>query len=219
MVNKIIKFSTILLITIICFTGCDAPRFEDASTIVDSVNFKTEYEGFNLDNYELNIDKENPFKYLTNGNLFNVIKSNAIIYFGYPEDRMSREVVNILLDLSNEKDLDNIYYMNVLVNRSNYELVNDELKMVEEGSSLYLEMIKLLDSNLKSLEIRKDDVIYKIDDKIIDAPSILFIKDGKVLKYYNDFSLYTNKEFIGFSEKDIVSIKNELSILIDKVKN
>ena len=219
MVNKILKFSTILLITLICFTGCDTPRFEDASTVVDSVNFKTEYENLNHENYELTIDKENPFKYLTDGNVLNVIKGDSIIYFGYPEDCMSREVVNILLDLSKEKELENIYYMNVLVNRTNYELIDNELKKVSEGSSLYLEMIKFLDSNLESLEIKKDDVVYKAEDKIIDSPAILFIKDGKIVEYYDDFGQTLDEEFIGFGKKDIVLIKDELNILIDKIKN
>lgn len=219
MVKRSFKFLTILLISFVFITGCDAPKVEKVDNVIDGINFKTEYEKFNGEKLVLEIEKENPFKYLTEDNVLEVISSSSIIYFGYPDSNLCRGMVDILLELAKDEKIDNIYYMNVLDNRASYEIIDDELKEVKEGTSVYYKIIKYLGSNLDNLVVEENEQIYETLEKGINAPALLFIKDGNIVSYYDDFHEFKLDEFVGFGEKDILKIKEDLSNLIEKIKN
>ena len=93
----------ILIISIFLICGCDIkPQIEKEEQVIDGLNFKVEYENYNSTNYQLNIEKDNNFKYLDMNNINNVFSSNNIIFIGEPQDNKSRYLVDSLNNI--EKD-------------------------------------------------------------------------------------------------------------------
>ena len=63
----------ILIISIFLICGCEIkPQIEKEEQVIDGLNFKVEYEKYNSTKYQLNIEKDNNFKYLDMNNINNV---------------------------------------------------------------------------------------------------------------------------------------------------
>ena len=106
------KKYVILIISIFLICGCEIkPQIEKEEQVIDGLNFKVEYENYNSLNYQLNIEKDNNFKYLDMNNIKNVFSSNNVIFIGEPQDNKSRYLVNSLNDIQKDYDVD-IYYYN-----------------------------------------------------------------------------------------------------------
>lgn len=214
----------ILLVVIgICY---NKPSIEKEKEVLDGINFKTEFENKNQEGYPLNIKKENPFKYLTSQNMDEVLKENNIILFGYPESNITRALIEQLLKLSEELDINEIYYYNVLENSSKYKLEADEqtkeIKVVKEKdcTESFAKLKEYFSKYLISQEIKSSDgKIYQTDDQTLAVPSLVFIKDNKVLEFYNDFPKKEQEEFSGFGETELEKLKNDIYILVEKIQN
>ncbi len=98
-----------LIIILLCFfcLACGKEKEENA--------FKKEYEQYNDQYLELDIQEDNIIKYSTKEEVNEIIDSGTgVIYIGKPDDERSRRVVDILLDVSDNTDLDVIYYLSQL---------------------------------------------------------------------------------------------------------
>ncbi len=228
--------SIFIIIVLIIIVGCsyNSPTIEKEQNVMDGINFKAEFENASQEKFQLLIEKENPFKYLNEDNMEGVFQNTNIIFLGYPESNISRAVVKELLDLSKELEIEDIYYYNVLNNRSQYILTpvsdkkeNEDVKepkyeitkTKEQTKSFekiktylkkYLAKQTITDSNGKK---------YEVPEKTILAPAIVFIKDGKITSYYSNFPKKEQEEFIGFNEKDLKKLKDNLVKLIENIKN
>ena len=179
--NIVILF---VLVIIICLTGCELPSIKKAETVLDGISFKVEYEEYNENGfYPLNIEKENPMKYVTVDNFKTVLSSDSVIYLGYAECNICRNVVDILVN--EDIDIEDIYYIDVNKIRNNLDVVNDKIKVINEGTSEYAYLLEYLNDYTDDYVISKDDKVYNTNYKIIYAPALLFIKDGNLVKYYN----------------------------------
>lgn len=147
----------------------------------DALKFKEEYELLNgkydeetnvtLDN--MDIDKNNPFKYLKDEEVLEKLTDGTnIIYFGYPEDGFSRRAVEVLLEFAKQKKIDTIYYYNFLNLREIYENNSDEEKV-----KLYEDIINILDKYLTDTYTEG----IRSGIKRLNAPDVYFIKDGRIV--------------------------------------
>lgn len=191
----------ILIISIFLICGCDIkPQIEKEEQVIDGLNFKVEYENYNSTNYQLNIEKDNNFKYLDMNNINNVFSSNNIIFIGEPQDNKSRYLVDSLNNI--EKDYKNdIYYYNYKDNNPKYEIKDEKLVKTSDGTKLYNEMLEKLNDYITTLNVEKEEQVYKTEEKVFSTPAVIFILDKKIYGYYDDFEFDTTSNNIKLTDQ------------------
>ena len=153
--------------------------------ITDAKKFKEEYESLNnlkdengANKYlNLTIPENNPIKYATISDIENLFDNKtAIVYFGFNTCPWCRNLVPVLIDTAINNGIDNIYYMSIKDIRDTKELdENGNIKTTKEGSSEYQKLLELFDESLDVYDGLNDNNV-----KRIYAPTVFFIKDGKV---------------------------------------
>lgn len=177
-------------LAIISYLGVKNSEFSDA------LKFKKEYESLNgkvsygENKYkDLNISKNNPIKYSNSDEIIDVINNGTgIIYLGFPECPWCRTAVPVLLDVAKDNKIDKIYYLNIKDERDSYVIedgkltlaLNDDGKEIK-GTKGYFRLLDALKDNLSDYIISYEDKTYEVGEKRIYAPSVIFVKDGKVL--------------------------------------
>lgn len=193
----------IILIISICFLlcGCEiTPQIEKEEQVIDGLNFKVEYENYNSTNYQLNIDKDNNFKYIDMNNINKVFSSNNIIFIGDPKDDKSRYTVSTLIKLKKDYNVD-IYYYNYEENNPKYEITDEKLEKTKDGTELYNEMLKRLEKYITPLNIEKDSKVYTTEEKNFSNPALVFIVNNKIYGYYDDFEFDVTKNNVVLTEQ------------------
>lgn len=191
--QKILMILTPILcaaLAIISYLGVKNSEFSDA------LKFKKEYESLNgkvsygENKYkDLNISKNNPIKYSNSDEIIDVINNGTgIIYLGFPECPWCRTAVPVLLDVAKDNKIDKIYYLNIKDERDSYVIEDGKLTLAlnddgEEikGTEGYFKLLDALKDNLSDYIISYEDKTYEVGEKRIYAPSVIFVKDGKVL--------------------------------------
>ena len=180
------KKAILIILTLILITGCRTSS---------SILFKQEFEKENYNNsVKVSIPSDNPFVYITDSDLLKKIenKDNIIVLFGYSKSKETREVLNNLLKVSNNLNIDKIYYLDILEIRDEKNIENDEIKTIKQGTEEYNKIIELLKDNLKD---------YVVNDKVVGKR----IYAGELLKISNK-TITINSN----SNKDYDSIYNFL---------
>ena len=162
----------------------------------EAIKFKEEYEKYNDKDASsdkkyssLNLSENNPIKYSTYDNIIDVIKNQTgIIYLGFPECPWCRSVVPVLFDVAKDNDIDTIYYLNIKDDRTSYIVEDDKLVYEldengkeKKGTDDYHKLLKVLDKHLTEYTVSYDGKVYETGEKRIYAPTVIFVKDGKVL--------------------------------------
>ena len=164
----------------------------------DAIKFKKEYESLNNkirneDGHKIKsikISENNPIKYSNYDEVLSVIKEGTgIIYLGYPDCPWCRTALPVLLEAANDYKIDTIYYINMKNERDDYEVKDGKIvyKKDENGNDIkgtkgYFKLLKVLDSELDDYIITdKDDKEYKVGEKRIYVPFIIFVQDGKIV--------------------------------------
>lgn len=193
----------IILVISICFLLCSCeitPQIEKEEQVIDGLNFKVEYENYNSTNYQLNIDKDNNFKYIDMNNINKVFSSNNIIFIGDPKDDKSRYTVSTLIKLKKDYNVD-IYYYNYEENNPKYEITDEKLEKTKDGTELYNEMLKRLEKYITPLNIEKDSKVYTTEEKNFSNPALVFIVNNKIYGYYDDFEFDVTKNNVVLTEQ------------------
>ena len=173
----------VLLFLTFLLTGCFNEKKVEKKT--DEMKFKEEYESLNgkkdkkgNDYVEISIPDDNKMVYATYDEIIDVIKNkNGVIYFGFPECPWCRTSVPILIDAINELGIDKIYYFNALDMRDETKLdENGNVVVVKEGTDEYKELLELLKDYISEYKDLNDPTI-----KRIYFPTVIFVKDGKVI--------------------------------------
>ena len=132
------------------------------ATVKVNNNFSNEY---NL------VDENNVFVYKSIDDiLITLDKGTGIIFLGFPESSWCQSYVKNLNDIAIEKNIDIIYYYNFKTIRDN----NTE--------------------KYKKLVSRLDDYLYldDTDSYRIYAPTLVIVKEGKIIAFDNETSLMTS---------------------------
>lgn len=191
----------ILIISIFLICGCEIkPQIEKEEQVIDGLNFKVEYENYNSTNYQLNIEKDNNFKYLDMNNINNVFSSNNVIFIGEPQDNKSRYLVDSLNNIEKDYNID-IYYYNYKDNNPKYEIKDEKLVKTSDGTKLYSEMLEKLNDYVTTLNVEKEEQVYKTEEKIFSTPAIVFILDKKIYGYYDDFEFDSSSNNIKLTDQ------------------
>lgn len=200
----------------------------------DSLKFKEEYEALNgvivykdLKYSNLEIDENNPIKYSNYDEIINIIKEGSgIIYLGFPECPWCRSALPILFNAVKENDINTIYYLNIKNDRDSY-VVKDEKLVYEvdnegkekKGTEGYFKLLEVLDKHLTEYTISYEGKTYETGEKRIYAPTVIFVRDGKVLGLHvstvssqkSGFDKMTDEqidELFGIYEDYILEMKN-----------
>lgn len=191
----------ILIISIFLICGCEIkPQIEKEEQVIDGLNFKVEYENYNSTNYQLNIEKDNNFKYLDMNNINNVFSSNNVIFIGEPQDNKSRYLVESLNNIEKDYNID-IYCYNYKDNNPKYEIKDEKLVKISDGTKLYNEMLEKLNDYITTLNVEKDHQVYKTEEKVFSTPAIVFILDKKIYGYYDDFEFDSSSNKIKLTDQ------------------
>jgi len=191
----------ILIISIFLICGCEIkPQIEKEEQVIDGLNFKVEYENYNSTNYQLNIEKDNNFKYLDMNNINNVFSSNNVIFIGEPQDNKTRYLVDSLNNIEKDYNID-IYYYNYKDNNPKYEIKDEKLVKTSDGTKLYNEMLEKLNNYITTLNVEKEEQVYKTEEKVFPTPAIVFILDKKIYGYYDNFEFDTTSNNIKLTDQ------------------
>jgi len=174
---KIILLATTLVIGLICLI------FNINSN--DNKKFKFEYEilnnkdnGYGNKHLEINIKENNKIKYASYEEIKKILtEGSGVIYFGFPECPWCRNIINPLLNASEETEVKNIYYFNAVDIRDKKHLdENNTIITDNEGTKEYKELVEILYDNLEEYEGLNDPTI-----KRLYFPTVVFVKDGKII--------------------------------------
>lgn len=194
------KGSMIIIIIVFLFSIFMGYRyFEDKkeTTSKDAVTFKKEYEALNNrvnpnNNKlypEVSISNDNPVKYSSYDEIFEVLKSGTgVIYFGFPECPWARNLVPVMLSAAKEVEIDTIYYLNIKDDRDVLMLnENGDIITEKEGNKKYFELVEKLDSILDDYILTDNDgKSVSTGKKRIYTPLLIFVKNGKIIAHHTD---------------------------------
>lgn len=207
----------------------------ESNVVADSVKFKEEYEKLNDKEAtqgkkykKLEISDNNPIKYSNYDEIIDVIKNKTgIIYLGFPECPWCRTALPVLFEAANDNNIDTIYYLNIKNERDSYIVKDGKLTYATDangkeikGTKGYFKLLEALDKHLSDYVITKDEKTYKVGEKRIYAPSVIFVRDGKVLGIHvstvksqsNGYEALTeecHKELYSIYDKYIEKMKSE----------
>lgn len=182
-----IKRVGILLLCCFLITGC----FNSTKNLSDNERFKVEYEKLNnkkIDNKKLrkvSITKDNNIKYSSVKDVIEMIDKDETfaVFFGFPKDEYTRNVVEELLKAEKEVGLDKLYYVDIEKVRNEFEVNNGKLICTKTCSSEYLKLVNILDKYLEEYVITYEGKKYNTNAKRLDSPCLISFIDGKV-DYY-----------------------------------
>ena len=154
---------------------------DESKELKDNEKFANEY----------NIDVNNPFKYVNSKDVLDLLDNGSgFLFLGFSSDDWSKEYAKYLYEIAKDKEIDTIYYYDVLKDRS--------------------EMTK----NFKAILTKLDEYLVKTDAKeaYLFVPKLLVIKDGTII-YENDTTALvkgnvTPKDY--WTANNIIDFKNEL---------
>lgn len=162
----------------------------------DAIKFKEEYEKYNgvkvsdkLSYSNLDIDEDNPIKYSNYDEIIDIIENKTgIIYLGFPECPWCRSVLPVLFDVLDENDIETVYYLNILNERDAYVVEDgklvyqtDDAGNEKKGTKGYFKLLEALDEHLTDYIVSFEGKEYDTNEKRIYAPTVIFVKEGKVL--------------------------------------
>ncbi len=221
-----------LLILISCgiywaVKGQDTGKNEKAN---NSTEFKEEYESLNCkvgedcDYLEVSISKDNPIVYSNYDEIFKLLEEGSgVIYFGFPECPWCRNLVPNMLEAAKDVGVDKIYYFNNKKDRDTLELKDGEVVTKEEGTKDYKKLLEKLDSVLSEYVLEdEDEKEVKTGEKRLYYPSIVVVKDGKIVDFHEgtlDSQKNPKIELTEEQKKELVetlSKKMEKSIVCDE---
>jgi hypothetical protein len=163
-------------------------------TTSDAEKFKATYEAYNnleVDEnttlFEIEIPEDNPIVIKSAGEIAKIIEEEtAIIYFGYPSNQSSRNMINILFDVLKQKGVDSIYYLDISDIRDEYKNNNTlDPELVKKGTDAYYKIVDLLSDSLQEYYVSDGGMFYyDTGVKRINAPSIAVVSKGEVVEFY-----------------------------------
>lgn len=144
---------------------------------------------------------DNVFIYKNIDEIINILKhGTGIVYLGFPECKWCQAYVPMLNEVAKENSLDEIYYFNILADRTN-------------NTEKYQEIVNILTDYLQ---------YDKEGNKRVYVPSVIAIKEGRIVgfddetaydtKGYEDPKEYWNREIMN-------NLKEKLSDMIKKVNS
>ena len=158
----------------------------------DALKFKNEYESLNNTIREsdgnlynnVNIPENNPIKYVNIEETLDLLTSKkAIIYIGANWCPWCRNMLEPMFDVAKKLNIDSIYYLNLDDEKSNYEIVDGNVKKVSTGTDAYYKLLDKLSAYLRDYELTDaDGNVYKTGEKRVYIPFFITVRNGSVVE-------------------------------------
>ena len=180
------KILLLFLTFVLLLTGCKN----------DALKFKEDYESMNgKENASgkihrtVNIDEKNPYVYATAKDIVNKIenKETFYVYFGSTLCPWCRSVIEKSIEISKNKGISKIYYVDIWDNEGN-EILRDKytlnedgsLELVIKGTDEYRKLLAYFDSVLSNYSL-KDSSGKNVptNEKRIYAPNFIYVEKGE----------------------------------------
>ncbi len=181
--------SSILLLFLIISCGCT----KEPTEITDAQKFKQDYESLNgqtnasgIKHRNVSIPSDNPFVYATAEEVAEKINNQEsfYVYFGFNSCPWCRSAIEMAIKIAKEKNIQKIYYVDVLNIRDTLELdANNKVVTKTKGSDGYYKLIEQLKNVLSDYTLKdsKGNSV-KTNEKRIFAPNYVRIVEGKAEK-------------------------------------
>lgn len=195
-----------LVMTVLLVTGCEndieSPSIEGNSQVegTDAEKFKKEYEAYNGTSdtsINLNIDTNNPIKYVSKSEVVKILEEDtAIVYIGFASCPWCRNMLPVLFDVVRENNLDTVYYFNP----SDIRGSNDDD---------YLKIMDLLSDYLSRDTETGETKLY--------VPDVYFVKSGEIVG--NNLGTVNSQEspYVALTDDQTKELKEIYQNLIDKM--
>lgn len=172
--RKIIILLIIVIIifsTIVAINNIEVNKFKKE---YESLNGKTSEDGKKY--IDVKIPADNSIIYADYKQIFKLLDSTGVIYFGFPECPWCRNAVPILIEAANETGIEKIYYMNNLKDRDIKVLKNDNIITKKEGTNNYKKLLEKLSDKASIYEGLNDNSI-----KRLYFPTVIAVKNGEIV--------------------------------------
>jgi len=192
------KFWVVLVSCMMLFTGCSKKES------MNSNSFKEEYEALNgttnsngKEYRTLNIDANNKFVEVKDEEVVEMMEKGEsfYVYFGDPMCPWCRSVLEVAVDVSNEKNVDKVYYVDIWdengdeVVRDKYALEDGKIVKKSDGSEAYAKLIELMSDVLSDYTLSDDhNNTYQVGEKRIYAPNFIKVENGKAVNMVEGIS-------------------------------
>jgi len=202
-----------IIVTLLLLVGCS----KEKEVETDALKFKKEYESLNNEKTSygdyyyrsINIDSDNPIIYKSANEVLKMIdnKETFALYFGFSDCPWCRSVIETLLEVSNDLDINNIYYVDIKNIIDILELDdNNNIITTKEGSKDYYKLLDKLSNVLDDYTLTSNDGNeVNTNTKRIYAPNIVAVVDGVATKMTTGISDKQIDAFMELSDE----IKNE----------
>lgn len=192
--KKMLVSIVLLLFVFMVFIGLIAFRDKKEENVVnsDAISFKNEYESLNnvvrdkdgKTIKEISISANNPVDIVTEEEAVSLLESGTgILYFGFPDCPWCRSMLPVLLSTLDNMNIDRLSYLNVKNIRDTLALgEKNKVEVKEEGTKGYYKILELMDEVLDPYYlISEDDKKIDTKEKRLMAPTVVAIKDGKIV--------------------------------------
>ncbi len=159
--------------------------------VTDGEKFKSEYEALNNTVRKsdgatygaMDIDKDNPIKYVSAKEAIEVLKSDsAIMYIGAPWCPWCRNAVPVLFELAKKNEVETIYYVELDDIKSTYEVKNGSLLKTKAGTDDYYEFLDAFGDRLSNYVLKDDEgKEYDTGEKRVYMPYVVAVHDGEIV--------------------------------------
>lgn len=190
--NKIIV-SLIVLFSLITVFYCVYLVINRDLKISDAIKFRNEFmnlnDKINLDNdkqyLNVSISNTNTVKYTTEDEIINILeKGNGLIFLGDATSSWCRSIVSTLTEIA-EQEKETIYYFDISNIRSLFELDNDKISKVKDGTKGYYKILKLLEDYLEDFYITDElGNHYNTGEKRLNVPTLIMVRKGSITGFH-----------------------------------
>lgn len=220
----LLLFASMVLIGVIAFHDKKQNNVDNK----DAISFKNEYESLNGVQRDkdgktiksISINENNPVDILTEEETISLLEGKTgIIYFGFADCPWCRSLLPVLLKTLDNMGIDKLYYLNIGSIRDTLSLTDDDkVEVKEEGSKGYYRILELLDSVLEPYYLTNKDG-KKIDtlEKRLYAPTLVFVKDGKIEGIHVGTVDSQNSGYDDLTNEQQEELQNTIMDLVRKV--
>ena len=188
--KKFLKISLCMVVLIIS-TACGNNNMTDAK------KFKQDYEALNNNSVIMNIDENNPIKYVDFDDVIDILTTGTgVIYFGFPGCPWCRNIIPVLFDVANLNNIDTVYYFNPSNIRTN-------------GDEDYKKLVNILDDYL----IENSD-----GEKTLYVPDVYFVRDGEIVGHHLSTVDSQTDPYKPLTDEQTKELENIYQGLFDKIK-
>ena len=207
--NKVLYIIIVVCaILVICLCAFLIINHEE-DVLTDAERFKRDFEQYNGLVYEdtndavidVSIPEDNPFIYKTGKEIVEVLENEtAYILFGYASSPLTRAAIEALIEVLDEQNIENVYYVDISDMRDEYaagsSIIPDKIK---EGSPAYEEILSFFSDNLSRYYVSDETGFYLYDTgttRLLD-PTFAAVSDGEVIAMHEELVedyVYSNKE-------------------------